>query len=122
VVPLRGGGEAGVAGRHPRRCPLEVDLLDLARPASREEPAMRVRMKVTISGTRDGQPWPERGQSVDLPDGEAKQMVAAGLAEPHDDSDDGEDGQPPEENTANPGEPEKATGRRKPTTKSAVEK
>ncbi|MGW9022586.1 hypothetical protein ACWGOE_14000, partial [Leucobacter chromiiresistens] len=67
-------------------------------------------MKVTISGTRDGQPWPERGQSVDLPDGEAKQMVAAGLAEPHDDSDDGEDGQPPEENTANPGEPEKATG------------
>ncbi|WP_452089363.1 hypothetical protein [Bacillus wiedmannii] len=93
-----------------------------ARPASREEPAMRVRMKVTISGTRDGQPWPERGQSVDLPDGEAKQMVAAGLAEPHDDSDDGEDGQPPEENTANPGEPEKATGRRKPTTKSAVEK
>ncbi|MFJ2718999.1 hypothetical protein [Streptomyces sp. NPDC087437] len=83
---------------------------------------MRVRMKVTISGTRDGQPWPERGQNVDLPDGEAKQMVAAGLAEPHDDSDDGEDGQPPEENAANPAEPEKATGRRKPTTKSAAEK
>ncbi|WP_371528379.1 hypothetical protein OG302_22315 [Streptomyces sp. NBC_01283] len=77
---------------------------------------MRVRMKVTISGTRDGQPWPERGGAVELPDDEAGQMIAAGLAEEHD----GEE--PAEENAANPAEPEKATGRRKPMTKSTVEK
>lgn len=76
---------------------------------------MRVRMKVTISGTRDGQPWPERGGVKDLPDDEAKHMVAAGLAEEHD----GEEAA--EENAANRGEPEKATGRRKPMTKSTVE-
>lgn len=76
---------------------------------------MRVRMKVTISGTRDGQPWPERGKAVDLPDDEAKHMVAAGLAEEYD----GE--VPAEENAANPAEPEKATGRRRPMTKSTVE-
>ncbi|MFD4259961.1 hypothetical protein ACFWR9_20670 [Streptomyces sp. NPDC058534] len=78
---------------------------------------MRVRMKATISGTRDGKPWPEHGGSVDLPDDEGKHMVAAGLAEEHDGDD------PVEETAANPGEPEKATGRRKqPMTKSSVEK
>ncbi|MFD5573981.1 hypothetical protein [Streptomyces cadmiisoli] len=77
---------------------------------------MRIRMKVSISGTRNGKSWPERGGTVELPDDEARQMVAAGLAEDHDGEDDGE------ENAANPGEPEKATGRRKPMTKSATEK
>jgi hypothetical protein len=77
---------------------------------------MHVRMNVTISGTRDGQPWPKRGGAVDLPDDEARQMIAAGLAEEHD----GED--PAEENAANPAEAEKAAGRRKPMTKSTVEK
>jgi hypothetical protein len=42
---------------------------------------MRVRMKVTVSGTRDGEPWPEKGSTVDLPDEEAKQLLAGGLAE-----------------------------------------
>jgi hypothetical protein len=81
---------------------------------------MRVRMKVTISGTRDGQPWPERGQSVDLPDSEAEQLVASGLATTDDgDVDEGDGG---EEHATVPGSPEKATPRRKPMTKSAPEK
>lgn len=42
---------------------------------------MKVRMKVQISGTRDGQEWAARGEEVDLPDNEAEQMVSAGLAE-----------------------------------------
>lgn len=72
---------------------------------------MRVRMKVTISGTRDGQPWPERGGLVDLPDAEAEHMISAGLAEKPDSSD--EDGVR-EEHATVPGSPEKATARRKP--------
>ncbi|MGW0647889.1 hypothetical protein ACWD4T_03635 [Streptomyces umbrinus] len=79
---------------------------------------MRVRMKVTISGTRNGEPWPERGGIKELPDGEAKYMIGVGLAEEPDD----EDGEGPvEENAADPGEPEKATGRRKPMTKSSLD-
>lgn len=81
---------------------------------------MRVRMKVTISGTRDGKPWPERGEVVDLPDGEAEQLVASGLATTGDEESD--EGDAPEETATAPGDPEKATGRRKPMTKSAVEK
>jgi hypothetical protein len=77
---------------------------------------MRVRMRVTISGTRDGEPWPERGSVVDLPDAEAKAMVAGGLAEEASND-------KVEEQAVNPVEPEKATGRRgKPMTKSTVEK
>ncbi|MER5892282.1 hypothetical protein [Streptomyces sp. NPDC001876] len=41
---------------------------------------MRVRMKVTLSGTRDGVDWPPKGEHVDLPKDEAAHMVAAGLA------------------------------------------
>lgn len=82
---------------------------------------MRVRMKVTISGTRDGENWPERGGVVDLPDEEARQMIAGGLVE--EDNGETEDEEPAEENAANPAKPETATGRRKgPMTKSAVEK
>ena len=39
-----------------------------------------IKLKVNISGTRDGVEWPAAGCSVDLPDVEAAQMVAAGLA------------------------------------------
>lgn len=42
---------------------------------------MRVTMKVDLSGTRNGQPWPRRGETVDLPDGEAAQLCASGMAE-----------------------------------------
>ena len=53
---------------------------------------MKVRMKVAVSGTRNGQDWPAKGEEIDLPDGEAADLCAAGLAEP----------------VAEKGEPEKA--------------
>lgn len=43
---------------------------------------MKVRMKVGVSGTRDGQDWPPRGSVIDLPDAEAQQYCEAGMAEP----------------------------------------
>jgi hypothetical protein len=43
---------------------------------------MRVTMKATISGTRDGADWPAVGEVVHLPDAEAEDMIAAGLAVP----------------------------------------
>lgn len=41
---------------------------------------MRVQLAVSVSGTRDGKRWPEKGAVVDLPDVEAKALVAAGIA------------------------------------------
>lgn len=41
---------------------------------------MKIELKVNVSGTRDGIEWPPMGGSVDLPESEAAQMVAAGLA------------------------------------------
>lgn len=38
---------------------------------------MRVRLLVSLSGTRDGQPWPPMGNEMDLPDAEARDMIAA---------------------------------------------
>ncbi|ARF75685.1 hypothetical protein B7C62_28085 [Kitasatospora albolonga] len=67
---------------------------------------MRVRMKVTVSGTRDGEPWPEKGSVVDLPDGEAKQLIAAGIAAEPDDEPE------VEEATAPPAEASTPTGRK----------
>jgi hypothetical protein len=43
---------------------------------------MRVKLKSDVSGTRDGQPWPARGEEVDLPDDEGAALCAAGMAEP----------------------------------------
>lgn len=43
---------------------------------------MDVRMKVSISGTRNGVDWPPIGSTVSLPDTEAADMVSAGLAAP----------------------------------------
>ncbi|WP_282695492.1 hypothetical protein [Streptomyces sp. CC208A] len=42
---------------------------------------MRVRMKVSISGTRDGADWPGKDGEVDLPDEEATQLIRNGAAE-----------------------------------------
>lgn len=39
-------------------------------------------MKATISGSRNGKRWPAKGEVVDLPNGEAADLCAAGLAEP----------------------------------------
>ncbi|MFF5421804.1 hypothetical protein [Streptomyces misionensis] len=43
---------------------------------------MRVRMKVSISGTRDGAEWPAKGEEADLPEEEAAQLLRDGRAEP----------------------------------------
>jgi len=37
-------------------------------------------MKVDVTGTRNGDPWPARGEEIDLPDDEAKDLCAAGIA------------------------------------------
>lgn len=42
---------------------------------------MRVRMKTHISGFRDGEPWPEIGGTIDVPEHEAADLAAAGYAE-----------------------------------------
>jgi len=41
---------------------------------------MQVKLLVDISGTRNGEPWPGRGESVDLPEDEARAMIAVGMA------------------------------------------
>lgn len=41
---------------------------------------MKVKMIVSITGTRNGQDWPAAGETVDLPDAEARDLVAGGLA------------------------------------------
>lgn len=40
---------------------------------------MKVKLAMSLSGSRDGVPWPERGSVVDLPDGEARDMLASGV-------------------------------------------
>lgn len=42
---------------------------------------MLVTMRQKISGSRDGVDWPDPGETIDLPDGEAEQLVSLGLAE-----------------------------------------
>lgn len=41
---------------------------------------MKIKMTVEMSGSRNGQPWPRRGETVDLPSGEAQHLVASGIA------------------------------------------
>lgn len=43
---------------------------------------MKVRLKIDVSGTRNGAPWPARGEIVELPDQEAADMCANGQADP----------------------------------------
>ena len=43
---------------------------------------MRIKLKVHLTGTRNGVEWPAYGEEIDLPDEEAADMVAAGMAEP----------------------------------------
>lgn len=50
---------------------------------------MQIRMKVQMSGTRNGEDWPARGELADLPTGEATHLVASGIAEEVTDSDSG---------------------------------
>lgn len=41
---------------------------------------MRVEMRIRISGFRNLEPWPEIGETIDLPDHEAADLIAAGYA------------------------------------------
>lgn len=41
---------------------------------------MKIIMKVAVSGSRDGERWPGKGEQVDLPPDEAADLIAAGLA------------------------------------------
>jgi hypothetical protein len=43
---------------------------------------VKIRLKVDISGTRDGKDWPRRGETMVLPDDEAAALCAADMAEP----------------------------------------
>ena len=43
---------------------------------------MKVRLKVTITGLRNGVPWPPVGETVEVPDNEGADLCAADLAEP----------------------------------------
>lgn len=43
---------------------------------------MKVKLRVQLSGTRDGVPWPAVGSVVELPDDEARDMLTSGTAEP----------------------------------------
>lgn len=43
---------------------------------------MKIRMKVDLSGLRDGRPWPPRGEVAEVPDVEGADLCAAGAAEP----------------------------------------
>lgn len=81
---------------------------------------MRVRMKIAISGSRNGADWPPAGGEIDLPDEEAEHLVTIGLATA--DGEEPGEGEAPEETATAPGEPEKAAGRRKPAAKPAAEK
>jgi hypothetical protein len=41
---------------------------------------VKITMTVSIAGTRNGVEWPPAGGDVDLPDGEAEDLIAGGLA------------------------------------------
>lgn len=43
---------------------------------------MKVRMKVGMSGTRNGEDWPPLGGELEVDDDEGAQLCAGGLAEP----------------------------------------
>ena len=41
---------------------------------------MNVTMLHQISGTRNGAAWPKPGESIDLPESEARDLIAIGMA------------------------------------------
>lgn len=46
--------------------------------------APEIRMRVNLSGSRDGKKWPPRGGTLEVPEDEAKQLISQGIAEPAD--------------------------------------
>ncbi|WP_460067386.1 hypothetical protein [Streptomyces sp. YKOK-I1] len=53
---------------------------------------MRIRMLVQMpdGATRDGEPWPAKGEAAELPTAAAAHLVASGVAEEVTDEDDGQ--------------------------------
>lgn len=43
---------------------------------------MKVRLHVKISGTRNGEEWPDIGDEIELPEAEAIDLCVTGAAEP----------------------------------------
>jgi hypothetical protein len=43
---------------------------------------MRLKMRVEVSGLRDGQPWPPRGGTLEVPDDEAVLLIERQMAVP----------------------------------------
>ncbi|WP_332645114.1 hypothetical protein [Aeromicrobium sp.] len=43
---------------------------------------MKVEMKIKIAGSRNGVRWPEAGTVLDLPEGEAVDLISQGVAVP----------------------------------------
>lgn len=64
-------------------------------------------MRAQISGTRNGQEWPTRGSVIDLPDDEAAQYCAAGMAEPVTTFAEAETAVEPQPEKRGPGRPKK---------------
>lgn len=42
---------------------------------------MKIKLKVSLSGTRNGRPWPRAGAVVNLPESEARDLIASRIAE-----------------------------------------
>jgi len=72
---------------------------------------MRVTMKASVSGSRDGKSWPAIGETVDLPDEEAANLCTAGIAVP---------AREDEEAAVVEDDTEKATTQKKPQGRSAT--
>jgi hypothetical protein len=47
-----------------------------------EKKPVKIRMKTRLSGSRNGVRWPVAGETKELPESEALDLIAAGLAEP----------------------------------------
>jgi hypothetical protein len=43
---------------------------------------VRIRLRVGLTGTRNGVEWPPRGSEMDLPEQEARDMIHGGLVDP----------------------------------------
>lgn len=61
---------------------------------------MKIKMNVSISGTVDGERWPEQGGEIDINELEAERLIAGGLASPADSSGELETATEPEPETA----------------------
>ena len=47
---------------------------------------MRIVLNHAVSGTRDGEPWPEPGTAFEIPDDEAVLLLRNGIASPEGDA------------------------------------